>query len=254
VAPGRQTIEITRLGSIESVPAAAVVSVGRRHYWLGTDTVGRDMLARLLAGARVSLLVGGLALLTTLVVGLGIGLLAGWCGGLVDSLLMRMVDALLAIPMLFLMILLAALFQPSLPVLAVILGLSSWMGVARLTRAQVLSLKERDFILAARALGAGPWRIVICHLLPNALTPLTQDAALRLGDLILAEAALSYLGLGVQPPAPSWGAMVAEGQAVISGSWWLMLLPSVCITLTVIAAALVADGLQQTVQPGHVGR
>jgi peptide/nickel transport system permease protein len=252
VDPGPQTVEITRLGRTESLPADSVAAVATRRFWLGTDTVGRDLLARLLAGARVSLLVGGLALLTTLIVGVGVGLLAGWWGGMVDAVLMRAVDALLAIPMLFLMILLAALFRPSLPVLAAILGLSSWMGVARLARAQVLSLKERDYVLGARALGAGPWRIVLFHLLPNALTPLTQDAALRLGDLILAEAALSYLGLGVQPPVPSWGAMVAEGQGVISGSWWLMLLPSAFITLTVIAAALVADGLQVATRPGHV--
>jgi len=163
----------------------------------------------------------------------------------VDAVLMRLVDALLAVPMLFLLLFLAALFRPSLAILVLFLGFSSWMGVARLVRGQVLSLKERDFVLAARALGASPWRIAFRHLLPNALTPLAQDAALRLGDIILVEASLSFLGLGVQPPAASWGTMVAEGQEVLANAWWLTLLPTALVAATVIAAALAADGLQE---------
>ncbi len=236
---------LSRTAGEERVPAADFVRVSKRRFWLGTDTVGRDVLARLLSGARVSLGVGGTALLLALLVGVSVGLAAGWRGGAFDAVLMRVVDALLAIPMHFLLLFLAAVFRPSLAALVAVLGFSSWMGVARLVRAQVLSLKGREFILAARAIGASPWRIALVHLLPNSLTPIAQDGALRLGDLILVEASLSFLGLGVQPPVPSWGNMVAEGQDVLATGWWLALLPTALVALTVIAAALAADGLQE---------
>jgi peptide/nickel transport system permease protein len=236
---------VIRRGSAETIPAATVARVATRRFWLGTDTVGRDVLARLLSGARVSLAVGGLALAVALAVGVGAGLASGWAGGVADAVLMRIVDALLAIPMLFLLLFLAAVFRPSLAALVAVLGLSSWMGVARLVRGQVLSLRERDFILAERALGASGWRIAFLHLLPNALTPIAQDGALRLGDLILVEASLSFLGLGVQPPTASWGNMVAEGQQVLANAWWLTFLPAALVALTVIGAALLADGLQE---------
>jgi peptide/nickel transport system permease protein len=242
-------LKVTRGGTTELIANDRLGAIERRHFWLGTDTVGRDVLARLLAGGRISLAIGALALALTLVIGIGLGALAGWRGGWVDTLLMRLVDAFLAIPTLFLMLVLAALLRPSLVVLAVMLAGASWMGVARLVRAQVLSLKEREFILAARAIGASGWRIVFRHILPNAVTPVAQDAALRLGDLILAEAALSFLGLGVQPPTPSWGAMVSESQEALHAAWWLVLLPSLLVAFTVIAAALVADGLQQLSRP-----
>jgi peptide/nickel transport system permease protein len=236
---------ITRRGNEEKVPIADVTKASTHHFWLGTDTVGRDVLARLLSGARVSLAVGSLALAVALLVGVGAGLVSGWAGGIADAVLMRIVDALLAVPMLFLLLFLAAVFRPSLAALVAVLGFSSWMGVARLVRGQVLSLKEREFVLAARAIGASPWRIAFVHLLPNALTPVAQDGALRLGDLILVEASLSFLGLGVQPPTSSWGNMVAEGQEVLANAWWLTFLPVALVALTVIAAALVADGLQE---------
>jgi peptide/nickel transport system permease protein len=245
---GGDTWLVLRDGGEETVPATEVAGITMRRFWLGTDTVGRDVLARLLTGARVSLAIGGLALILALVVGIGAGLASGWVGGVTDAVLMRIVDALLAIPMLFLLLFLAAVFRPSLIALVAVLGFSSWMGVARLVRAQVLSLKERDFILAARAIGASSWRIAFVHLLPNSLTPIAQDGALRLSDLILVEASLSFLGLGVQPPIPSWGNMVAEGQEVLANAWWLTFLPAALVALTVIAAALVADGLQQLVR------
>jgi peptide/nickel transport system permease protein len=236
---------IERNGREEQIPTGDVINVSTRRFWLGTDNVGRDVLARLLSGARISLAVGSLALLVALVIGVGTGLAAGWTGGVADAVLMRIVDALLAVPMLFLLLFLAAVFRPSLGTLVAVLGFSSWMGVARLVRGQVLSLKERDFVLAARAIGASPWRIALVHLLPNALTPIAQDGALRLGDLILLEASLSFLGLGVQPPTASWGNMVAEGQAVLANAWWLTFLPVALVALTVIGAGLVADGLQE---------
>ncbi len=236
---------IARADGMERIRATEIARVSTRRFWLGTDTVGRDVLARLLSGARVSLGVGGLALLVALVAGVSAGLAAGWRGGVFDAVLMRIVDALLAIPMLFLLLFLAAVFRPSLAALVAVLGFSSWMGVARLVRAQVLSLKGREFILAARAIGASSWRIAFTHLLPNSLTPIAQDGALRLGDLILVEASLSFLGLGVQPPIPSWGNIVAEGQDVLANAWWLTFLPTALVALTVIAAALAADGLQE---------
>jgi peptide/nickel transport system permease protein len=237
---------VVRKGAKATIPAAEVTRVTPRRFWLGTDTVGRDVLARLLSGARVSLAIGGLALAVALVVGVGAGLFSGLAGGLADAVLMRVVDALLAVPMLFLLLLLAAVFRPSLAALVAVLGLSSWMGVARLVRGQVLSLRERQFVLAERAIGAGPLRIAFLHLLPNAVAPIAQDGALRLGDLILVEASLSYLGLGVQAPTASWGNMVAEGQDVLANAWWLTFIPAALVALTVIGAALVADGLQET--------
>jgi len=236
---------LLRRGVDEPVPASEVASLRLKEYVLGSDTLGRDVLSRLLHGGRVSLAVGVLSLAVALALGIGVGLAAGWRGGWVDSVLMRVVDGLLAIPMLFLLLLLAAVFRPSLTTLVAVLASSSWMGVARLVRGQVLSLKEREFILGARAIGASPLRIAWRHLLPNALTPLSQDAVLRLGDLILAEASLSFLGLGVQPPVPSWGNMVAEGQTMLLEAWWLTFLPGLAITVTVVATALVADGLRE---------
>ena len=241
----RDFVKIVRQGKQELIPAAEVGKVEDRLFVLGTDALGRDVLARALHGGRVSLAIGTLALAATLVVGISLGLLAGWSGGLVDSLIMRAVDALLAVPMIFFLLLLAAVFRPSLAALVLVLAASAWMGVARLVRGQVLSLKEREFILAARGIGASPVRIAVTHLLPNALTPIAQDGALRLGDLVLTEAALSFLGLGVQPPVPSWGNMVAEGQDLLAAAWWLTFVPGVAVVVTVIAAALVADGLSE---------
>jgi peptide/nickel transport system permease protein len=241
---------IERRGASDLLSEGEVAGVSRVRFWLGTDRLGRDVLARLLSGGRVSLAVGFLSLSVALVFGIGAGLLAGWSGGLVDTLLMRLVDGLMAVPMLFLLILLAALFRPSLVSLVAVLGFSAWMGVARLVRGQVLTLKERDFILAARGIGAGPARVAFAHLLPNLVTPVAQDAALRLGDLILAEAALSFLGLGVQAPHASWGAMIQQAGEYLVSAWWLTFLPGAAIAVTVIATALLADGIADLARAG----
>jgi len=240
-----------RGGTEVSFPAHEVAALERRLHLLGTDALGRDVLSRLLHGGRVSLAVGASALALALCIGVAAGMAAGWRGGLVDALLMRLVDGLLAIPMIFLLLLLAVVFRPSLGTLVLVLAFSAWMGVARLVRAQVLSLKEREFVLAARAMGAGSLRIALTHLLPNTATPLAQDAALRLGDLILVEASLSFLGLGVPPPYPSWGSMVAEGQEVLLTAWWLTVVPGAAVAATVIGAALVADGLSEVARGSH---
>jgi peptide/nickel transport system permease protein len=234
---------IVRRGEERPVAEADVAAVGMRRFWLGTDNLGRDQLARLLAGGRVSLAIGVLALTVALLIGTGVGLAAGWRGGALDAVLMRLADGLLAVPLLFLLILLAALFRPGPAALIAVLGLSSWMDIARLVRGQVLSLKEREYVLAARAIGASDLRIAVVHLLPNLAAPLAQGAALRLGDLILAEAALSFLGLGVQPPLASWGAMVAHGQEFFPAAWWLTFPAGLAVAGTVIGAALLADGV-----------
>lgn len=240
---------LTGRGEPRLISTHDVVKLAPKIFWLGTDTLGRDTLARLLWGGRVSLAVGLTALAVAMVLGISVGLLAGWRGGLVDGILMRLTDALLAFPALFLLLLVAAIFRPSLTALVLMLGGLSWMGVARLVRGQVLSLKEREFVLAARGIGASPFRIAFVHLLPNTLTPLSQDAALRLGDLILAEASLSFLGFGVAPPLPSWGGMVAEGGEVLGTAWWLIVLPGFAIAAVVMGAALLADGLGELTRP-----
>jgi peptide/nickel transport system permease protein len=234
---------VARRGEERQVAAADVASVSVRRFWLGTDNLGRDQLARLLGGGRVSLAIGVLSLTVALLIGTAAGLAAGWRGGVLDAVLMRLADGLLAVPLLFLLLLLAALFRPSPAALIGVLGLSSWMDLARLVRGQVLSLKQREFILAARAIGASDLRIAVVHLLPNLAAPLAQGAALRLGDLILAEAALSFLGLGVQPPLASWGAMVAHGQEFFPAAWWLTFPAGLAVAGAVVGAALLADGV-----------
>lgn len=237
--------EVRRLGELRLVPGASVREVTSRRFWLGTDSLGRDVLARLLWGGRVSLTLGLLALAVSTLLGTLIGLAAGWGGGLLDAALMRLADAVLAVPMLVLVLLLAAILRPSLEVLAIVIGLSSWMGVARLVRTQVRSLLRRDFVLGLHAIGAGRTRILLRHVLPNALTPLGQDAALRFGDLVLLESSLSFLGFGVQPPTASWGSLLADGQATMGSGWWLVAFPGGLLAATVLAAALLAEGLQE---------
>ena len=173
------------------------------------------------------------------------GLTAATGGRVVDAVLMRLVDALMAFPVLFLLILLATLFRPGPLVLVTVLGLTSWMGLARLVRGQVLTLRGRTFVLAARAAGSSPTRTWRTHFLPNLSGPLSQDTALRLGDLVLAEATLSYLGLGIPPDIPTWGAMVAQGHRVMVDGWWLATLPGFAIASLVISLALVGDGIQE---------
>lgn len=237
--------EVRRLGELRRLPEDQVRQREARRFWLGTDALGRDVLARVLWGGRTSLALGLFALAISTLLGLLVGLVAGWVGGFVDAALMRAADAVLAVPMLVLVLLLAALLRPSTAVLAVVIGLSSWMGVARLVRTQVAALRQREFVLGLRAIGASQARILLRHVLPNALAPLGQDAALRLGDLMLLESSLSFLGFGVQPPTASWGSLLADGQAALGSAWWLVVFPGCLLAASVLAAALLAEGLQE---------
>jgi peptide/nickel transport system permease protein len=213
---------------------------------LGTDLLGRDELARAFSGARVSLTVGVIAMLIAIVVGTVYGAISGAAGGRVDALMMRLVDALLAFPSFFLIITVEALTEKfALALIIVIIGLLSWMGVARLVRGEVLSLRERDFVEAARALGASPRRVLFRHLIPNALTPVVVAATLAVGDNILVEAGLSFLGLGVQPPTASWGNMLQDALTPdAQNASWLVLTPGLAIVLTLLGFSLLGDGLQ----------
>lgn len=216
---------------------------------MGTDDLGRDVLTRVLAGGRVSLAIGALATAVALAVGVLVGAVAGFRRGWTDNVLMRLVDLMLSLPDLFLLILASALFGPSFLVIVVIVGLVRWMNVARLTRASVLALQEREFIEATRALGVRAGRVVTHHLLRNSMSPIIVAATLGVASAILAESTLSFLGLGLQPPTSSWGSMLKDAQTQVFTSPWQALFPGLMIFLTVLAINFVGDGLRDALDP-----
>ncbi|NTV51939.1 MAG: ABC transporter permease, partial [Candidatus Firestonebacteria bacterium] len=213
-------------------------------HWLGTDEFGRDVWTRMLYGGRISLSVGLVAVGISLTIGIFLGALAGYFGGWVDQLIMRTVDIVLCIPTLFLILMLVVFIGPNLLNIMVIIGLTSWTDLSRLVRAEFLSLKNREYVLAARALGAKNLRIIFKHILPNALAPVFVSATFGVAGAILLESGLSFLGLGVQPPTPSWGNILSAGKDYLTQGWWLTLFPGLAIFITVLGYNLLGDGLR----------
>jgi len=216
---------------------------------LGADELGRDILARIVYGSRVTLMIAAAAVVLGGVFGTLLGIVAGYYRGMVDRILMRIVDVQLALPLMLLALLVIAALGPSTVNLILVLALTSWLRYARIIRGQVLALREREFILSAHAIGASAWRIMRKHLLPNVLTSALVVATLELARVIIMDAALSFLGLGVQPPNPSWGRMLADGRVYISTAWWIVTFPGLAILLTVLSVNLLGDWLRDYFDP-----
>ena len=226
-----------------------VLSPPCKAHLLGTDELGRDVLSRMIWGSRVSLKVGIVAVGIAMIIGIIIGSVSGFYGGIADAILMRFVDVMLAFPTFFLILAVIAILEPSIFTIMAVIGVTGWMDVARLVRAEFLSLKERDFVDAAQALGASNFRLIFRHILPNALSPVFVAATFGIAGAILTESGLSFLGLGVQPPDPSWGNILTSGKDNIEVAWWLSLFPGLAILITVLSYNLVGEGLRDALDP-----
>jgi peptide/nickel transport system permease protein len=219
-------------------------------FWMGTDTVGRDVLVRIAYGARISLIVGLVATVVTVTIGAIVGLASAFFGGFTDSVLARLMDWLLAVPFLLLAISLVSVIGPGLSVLIIVIGFLGWASVGRIVRGQVLSIREKEYVEAARSLGAGPWRIMFIDILPNVIAPIIVYTSLLIPVTIVAEASLSYLGVGIPAPTADWGQMIADSQSVYQyGAWWYLVFPSLALLITTLAFNIFGDGVRDAFDP-----
>ncbi|MCF8032951.1 MAG: ABC transporter permease [Desulfarculaceae bacterium] len=231
------------------IDVSAILLPPSLEHPFGTDELGRDVFSRMIMGSRVSLEVGLVSAGVATILGVFLGALAGFYGGWVESAIMRFTDMMLCFPTFFLILAVIALLEPSIVNIMAVIGLTSWMGVARLVRAEFLSLKEREYVVAAKSLGAGDLRIIFRHIMPNAMAPVLVAATLGVAGAILVESGLSFLGLGVQPPAASWGNILNQGKANIEIAWWLSLFPGLAILVTVLGYNLLGEGIRDALDP-----
>lgn len=233
----------------DAINVKAILLSPSPAHWMGTDGLGRDVFSRMLFGARISLLVGFVAVGIATVIGVVLGAIAGFYRGWADIFIMRTVDVMLSIPTFFLILAVIAFLTPSIWNIMIVIGLTSWMGVTRLVRAEFLSLREREFVLSAKTLGANDFRLIFLHLLPNSLTPIIVSTVLGIASAVLVESGLSFLGLGVQPPQASWGNILTDGKEYIQFAWWLSLFPGLAILITVLGYNLLGEGLRDALDP-----
>lgn len=233
----------------DAINVKAILLWPTSSHLMGTDGLGRDVFSRMLFGARISLMVGFVAVGIATIIGIILGAIAGFYRGWVDTVIMRVVDVMLSIPTFFLILAVIAFLTPSIWNIMIVIGLTSWMGVTRLVRAEFLSLRHREFVLAAQALGAKDVRLIFTHLLPNSLTPIIVSSILGIASAVLVESGLSFLGLGVQAPQASWGNILTDGKEYIQFAWWLSLFPGLAILITVLGYNLLGDGLRDAYNP-----
>ena len=245
---------LTGHGPTQQFPNTGISATGvpvgpGKQFWLGADELGRDLFVRILYGARISLFVGVVTTVIGTVLGVAIGMMAGYYGGWIDTVLSRLTDAVLAFPYIILGLSLAVVLGPSLPVVIGVITFFAWAGIARVVRGQTLSIKEKEYIEAARSVGAGPWRVMFIDIMPNLLGPVLVLATLSIPAAIIFEATLSFLGLGVQPPTASWGNLLAGAQTYYSVAWWYLVFPALALLITTLAFNLLGDGIRDALDP-----